>query len=324
MNRSENKAGRLLQIEALLLAHPQGMTQAELARRLGVNRSTIHRCLPDLPGVVYVDEQQRWRIDRDAYLVQVRFNLHEALALHLAARLLAQRMERQNPNAAAAMRKLSLALDRLAPRISQQMRLSADMMDDESRLQDPVYLGVLAEITRGWAAQRKLRIFHRHAESGRIRDYVLAPYFIEPNAIGQSTYVIGWREPPGAVRTFKIERIERAEVLDEAYELPPDLDLAGLLKNAWGIWFTERDPVEVALCFSQGVARRVGETRWHPSERVLELDDGSLLWRAQVAEPQEMLPWIRGWGADVEVLEPESLRLSIAAEIERMRGLYQR
>jgi predicted DNA-binding transcriptional regulator YafY len=126
------------------------------------------------------------------------------------------------------------------------------------------------------------------------------------------------------VRTFKIERIERAELLDEAYDLPPDLDLESLLKNAWGIWFTERDPVEVALRFHPRVARRVAETRWHPSERVIEMSDGGLLWRAQVAEPQEMLPWIRGWGADVEVLEPESLRLSIAAEIELMRGIYQR
>ena len=32
---------RLLQIEALLWAHPEGMTRAEIARRLGVNRSTI-------------------------------------------------------------------------------------------------------------------------------------------------------------------------------------------------------------------------------------------------------------------------------------------
>ena len=39
MRDAENKSVRLLQIEALLLDHPEGMTQAELARRLGVNRS---------------------------------------------------------------------------------------------------------------------------------------------------------------------------------------------------------------------------------------------------------------------------------------------
>lgn len=41
MNRAEEKAQRLLQIEKLLWAHPEGLTRAEIARRLGVNRSTI-------------------------------------------------------------------------------------------------------------------------------------------------------------------------------------------------------------------------------------------------------------------------------------------
>jgi CRISPR-associated endonuclease/helicase Cas3 len=40
--------------------------------------------------------------------------LNEALALHLATRLLAPRMDRQNPHAAAALRKLGISLERLA------------------------------------------------------------------------------------------------------------------------------------------------------------------------------------------------------------------
>jgi CRISPR-associated endonuclease/helicase Cas3 len=64
MSRVENKAERLLQIEALLLAHPEGLTQSELARRLGVNRSTIHRSLPDLPKHIYVeDDEQSYRFE---------------------------------------------------------------------------------------------------------------------------------------------------------------------------------------------------------------------------------------------------------------------
>ena len=52
MNREENgalpmrwskKSDRLLQLEQLLLAHPEGLRRAELARRMGVNRSTVTR-----------------------------------------------------------------------------------------------------------------------------------------------------------------------------------------------------------------------------------------------------------------------------------------
>jgi len=41
-----------------------------------------------------------------------------------------------------------------------------------------------------------------------------------------------------------------------------------------------------------------------------------------VAEPQEMLPWIRGWGADVEVLEPEDLRERMMGEARRLARVY--
>jgi CRISPR-associated endonuclease/helicase Cas3 len=42
-----------------------------------------------------------------------------------------------------------------------------------------------------------------------------------------------------------------------------------------------------------------------------------------VAQPQEMLPWIRGWGAEVEVLEPAALRQILAEEYQLLAGLYQ-
>lgn len=323
MKRAVNKAERLLQIEALLLAHPEGLSQAEIARRIGVHRSTINRYLPDLTErfAIY-EEDGRLFIDRSAYLVKVRFTLHEAMAMHLAARLMATRVDKQNPHAAAVLRKLGLALKRLAPCISKHLQQSADVMDDAARRHDPHFLQVLETLTLAWAEERKVRVWHRHEKTRRVYEYVFAPYFIEPYAIGLTTHVIGWREPPGAVRTFKVERIERAELLRERYTIPDNFDPRELLADAWGIWYTEEEPVEVLLRFHPRVVHRVKETRWHRSEQLEEQPDGSVIWRAQVAEPQEMLPWIRGWGADVEVLAPEELREMMMGEARRIAKVY--
>ena len=324
MSRVQNKASRLAQIEALLLAYPQGMTQAELARRLNVDRSTINRDIADLPKHIYVDDlaDGRLKIDREAYLVNVRLSLHEVLSVHLAARLLATRMDRQNKHAAGAMRKLGIALRPLAAQIGKHILQSADVLDDPNRRQDPVYIGVLEKLTLAWAEQRKVQIWHRH-ESDQVLQYVFSPYFIEPYAVGQATHVIGWRQPPGAMRTFKIERIERVEVMREPYEIPEDFDPRQILADAWGIWYTEREPVEVVLRFSPQAARRVNETRWHASEESAVQEDGTLIWSVRVAQPVEMLPWIRGWGADVEVLEPENLRDRLEEEVNRLAKLYR-
>lgn len=324
MNPSSNKANRLLQVEQLLLAHPAGMTASEIAQRLNVNRSTIHRYIPDLPPHVFLDDLDgnRWKIDRQADLVNVRFSLDEALAMHLSTRLLATRMERQNPHAASALRKLGAALERLAPRISAHMQHSADEMDAPTQRQDPNFIHSLEVILQSWALLRKAHVWYR-PENGEVKEHDFAPYFIEPYAIGQTIFSIGMCWPQEALRSFKIERIERIELLEAGYEIPADFDPAELLKDAWGIWFTDQEPVEVVLKFSQRVARRVRETRWHRSEQVADLEDGGLLWRGWIAEPQEMMPWIRGWGADVEVLAPPRLREELRAEAARMAEMYK-
>jgi CRISPR-associated endonuclease/helicase Cas3 len=324
MERAGNKASRLLQIEALLVGHPEGLTPAEIARRLDVHRSTIGRYLPDLPKHIYVDDMDgdRWKIDRDADLVNVRFTLHEAMAVHLAGRLLADWSNRRNPHASAALRKLGIALERLAPLISNHLLASAEVMDDEAQRHDPVYREVLETLTRAWSERRKVRVWHQNEKTQQIHEYIFAPYFIEPYAIGQTTHVIGWRQPPGALRTFKLERIRHIERLIEPYQIAPGFDPRRLLADAWGIWYTEDKPQEVVLMFHPRVARRVQETRWHRSEKVEEQPDGYLIWRAQVAEPREMLPWVRGWGGDCEVLEPKELRESVRIEAGRLARLY--
>jgi CRISPR-associated endonuclease/helicase Cas3 len=320
--RASGKAERLLQIEALLLAYPEGLSQAEIARRIGVNRSTIHRYLPDLERFcVYETDDGRLAIDRDHYLMNVRLTLHESMALHLAARLMATRTDKQNPHAAAALRKLGLALEKLAPRVSEHLKASAQVMEDQAQRHDPVFLHVLETLTRAWSDGRVTHVWHRLPD-GRVFEYDFAPYFIEPYAVGRTAHAIGWCDTLGAMRTFKLERIQRIELTAKSYTIPQAFNPRDKLGDAWGIWYTDEEPVEIVLKFHPRVASRVRETQWHRSEVVEEGADGGLIWRARVAEPQEMLPWIRGWGADVEVLVPEALRDRLTGEARRLAETY--
>ncbi len=327
MERAQEKAQRLLQIEQLLWAHPEGLTRAEIARRLGVNRSTITKYLnaDQLPPSIYEEEDGRLKVDRGADLTKASFTLHEIMAIHLATRLLATRTDKQNRHAASALRKLGLALQRLDKNVSTHLLRSADRMDEDAAYHDPVYLKVLETLTEAWSAGRKVRISHQKPD-GRITEYLLAPYFIEPYAVGQTAHVIGRRELPDgsdpALRTLKIERIRAAQMTHERYEIPADFDPHALLRDAWGIWYSDDEPVEVVLRFHPRVAMRVRETRWHPSQQLEEQPDGYLLWRARIAEPQEMLPWIRGWGADCEVEGPAGLREALIAEARRLAEVY--
>jgi predicted DNA-binding transcriptional regulator YafY len=317
---------RIAQIEELLWAHPEGLSRARIAERLGVTRSVISKYLDhnDLPASIYEDDLDggKLKVDRCADLMRVAFSLHEIAALHMATRLLATHMDKHNPHAASALRKLGIALTRFERNISKHLLDSADVMDAATAYRDPVYLQVLQTLTESWSTGCLAEIEHRK-DNGTISRYLFAPYFIEPYAPGHSAYVIGRREPEGVVRTLKIERIRSARLTLHRYEIPPDFDVRALLEDAWGIWTSDGEPEEVVLRFHPRVAGRVRENRWHRSQRIEECADGSVEWHAQIAEPREMMPWVRGWGADCEVLAPAWLREELAAEAARLKELYK-
>lgn len=323
MNPAETKVQRLLQIEALLLDHPEGLTQSDIARRLSVNRSTIHRYLPDLTQHAPIfEEDGRIFIDRKSYLVNLKLNLYEALSLHLATRLLTYRIERHNPHAASLLRKLSKTIEKLSPQISKHLSISADVTDDPSRFQDPHFMSVLETLALAWAEGRVVNVWHRHTKTNKIHQYQFSVYFIEPYAVGLAVHVIGLRNPPDEIRTFNLARIERIELTSDVYQIPDSFDPTQLLQQAWGIWYTDRFPELVTLKFSPRVADRVLETRWHPSQQTHVEVDGSLIWKASVAEPKEMIPWIRGWGADCEVVSPVDLRNKMINEVTSLGRMY--
>ncbi len=310
MQSQSNKTARLEQIKHLLLRHTQGLTVSEIAQHIGVNRSTVWHYYydADLPHTHYeMGSDKRIRLNTDRLNFNISLDLNEALALYLSVRMFTTRMDRHDPSAATAMRKISHAIELIAPEISRFMALSADRADGDDQLQDALYIEVLGTLTKAWATGRQVQIRYASERSGEDHDYTFCPYLIEPYAIGQTTYVIGVLADPSQMRTFKIQRIKSAQLLPFSYSIPRDFDADEYLEYAWGIWTGDNRPVEVVLHFSSRVAKRVKETRWHRKQQIEDQADGSLIWRSRIAEPKEMLPWILGWGNDVQVIEPQSL-----------------
>lgn len=318
------KAQRLVLITTRLCAHPQGLTTQELASRCGVSRRTIQRDLQDLQDEILRtplidDEEHRWRILEGAQLMlpPIQFELQEATALFLAARLLSRYADQSLPCIHAGLEKLACILP---PPIGDHVRRTVETMGYKPA--NACFEDVFATITRGWATRQKVRIWHQSARSENVHDYLLSPYFIEPSSVGYATYVIGYASYSESVRTFKMERIQKAELTDETFEVPDDFDGPTMLESAWGVMYG-KEVEEVVLRFSPAVARRVRESIWHPSQEIADEPDGGCRLTLRVAKPLEMQPWIRGWGADCVVLAPAWLREEIAREMRRAAEGYE-
>lgn len=330
LSRGEFKAQGLDEMRRLLLADRGRETRAALSRRFNVDKATIGRWITSLETMGFAveeDEQRRLYIDRRRYFTHLHLSRDESVLLMLALRLFQQYLDKPNAHAVEMLHKLGLAFHQgLAPEVGQYVQAMAEQqrLALPAEPTEPDRQKILELVSEAWIDSRKLQIRYAPFKGRREFDDVVHPYMIEPSAIGRSTYVIGLSEQAGGIRVYKIERFtKRPLVLDERFEAPRHLDVQRLLRGAWGIWFnSDEQPTTVKLRFSAFVRKRVEESRWHPSERK-ELDgEGRLIWTAEIDALQEMLPWIRGWGADCEVLEPDGLRREQEREILRMAQRY--
>ena len=67
----------------------------------------------------------------------------------------------------------------------------------------------------------------------------------------------------------------------------------------------------------------IKEKTWHETQKLEEMDDGSVIFQAEVAGLQEIKFWLLTWGAKARVLEPEALHREICEEAKRILATYQ-
>lgn len=321
MGRGMRKSERLKEMERLYFQHREGLSDIELAERFNVDRTTIFRDRNELDGPIplYEVETGRYAVDRMKYISAIRVNLTEALALYLAARRMSRHTRTYQGHVVSALEKLAAALKE--PMTEHLVHAATAMTQQPPQ---PERVSMLETLTRSWAEHFKVRLDYKALRAKNALTYTFSPYLIEPSLWSDAIYAIGRSDFHNDVVTLKVDRIEHISLTTERFTIPEDFDEQTLLRFAWGIWTSDEEPVTVKLKFSGHAAvTRLKESIWHPLQKPpVDTEDGACLWEAPVAEWREMLPWIRGWGADCEVLEPPELREELMEETQRLAKLY--
>ncbi|MGD9897181.1 MAG: helix-turn-helix transcriptional regulator [Candidatus Methylacidiphilaceae bacterium] len=139
--------------------------------------------------------------------------------------------------------------------------------------------------------------------------------------IEKQWYLFGFDLFREGVRTFALSRIQRPTILKRRFTRPDGFSVASLLETSFGVFEAEAAE-EVCLRLDPLAARLVGERQWHPSQELRKAGEAvELLLRVGISV--ELERWILGWGAHVEVLRPESLRMAIRGASQRLADLYR-
>lgn len=319
---------RQWQLLKLLATRPQGITLKQMAAEMRVSNKTIRRDLQLFRRVGFPVEEtagefggKTWRVAVAWYSAPPVFAFDEALALYLGQKFLQPLAGTLIGEAAAnAFRKIRQSLGPSVLRYLDKMS-GVFQQTDFGISEYAQHAQILEQLLMGIEERRVVFLTYRSLRATEPVTYDVHPYRIVRHQ--GALYLIGYKVEADELRTWRIDRIERADLERMPFSFPADLDLDARFAGSLGI-YEGHDDVTVKIRFTATAARLVREKTWHASQHLTPQPDGSLLVELHLSSTVEVKPWLLSFGPEAEVLEPATLRAELAADLQRTLALYRR
>ncbi|HEY0493904.1 MAG TPA: YafY family protein [Candidatus Dormibacteraeota bacterium] len=320
------RAERLLSILLLLQAHGR-MSARAIAEQLETSERTVYRDLDALSSAGVPVYTERGRHGGCALLPGYRTDVSgltatEARALFVFAGGGTLKDLGLDQPLKAALRKLMASLPQ-AQRpgaIQAQQRI---VVEPRAWMRQPEELPYLSAVQDAVWKDQRLQVGYRSSGSGQARRLTLDPYGLVSKA--GTWYLIA--ADGGEPRLYRVSRMESAVILDEPVRRPAGLDLDAL-------WEQLRRRVE-----ERGVGIPVKlRVRSQEADRLLRICGPQLTGPAERDETADVPGWwtftlpfvaagaargvLLGFGTDLEVISPLSLRKDFAQTASAILRLY--
>ena len=323
MDRTE----RFYKIDQLLNSS-QSASMNQLIEELEVSRATVKRDLEYMrerfnAPIVYDRGLEGYRFDlslpgAERYsLPGLWFNDQEIFALlsmhHLLTNLGNSLLTPHIEPLLSRLDKLLGSQTGTAAEINQRIRI----LHVAYRNEKPAHFELVASAT---LKRKRLQISYRARSSDETTEREISPQRLVHYR--DNWYLDGWCHMRNGLRSFSIDCIENAVLLDKKAKPVSEKSLHDELATSYGI-FSGRADKEAVLKFNQKQARWVSGERWH-SKQVGEFDEsGNYILKIPYNNDNELIMDILKYGPDVEVISPNALRKRVVARLEAMADIYK-
>lgn len=315
-----NKTERMLAIVLELQNHGERRAE-DLAATFEVSKRTIYRDIDALceTGVPIVSARgQGYALVEGYFLPPLNFTIDEALMLILGTDLSAQSFDAQYRAAAeAAMKKIEAVLpNRYSTQfayLKTNIRLYATYTLEDEKTHQWLHL-----LRRAIIEQRQVHCdYAKRSTDGNMPQ--VTSRRIDPYSLARlitDWFLLGYCHLRQDLRVFRLSRMEALALTATTFQRP---------RHFTPNWADHEDPsrsIRVEARFTPAAIRWVKEDPTFYLTAIEERIDGPVA-ILQVRHEDDVLPWLLSWGAQVEVLTPQTLRARLAAEAHKVVQRYQ-
>jgi predicted DNA-binding transcriptional regulator YafY len=323
MERTE----RFYKIQNLLRSR-HFVSMQDFMSELGVSRATFKRDLEYLRDrmrapIVYDRDQKAYGFDpavADSTLWQLPglwFSADELQALLTMDRLLGDLQPGVLSELIAPLRKRLRGLLESGEHSAEDIARRIKILSMGSRRVAPAHFRTIATAV---LTRKRLRLRHQRRQDGEVIDREVSPQRLVHYR--DNWYLDAWCHKRQALRTFGLDAIETAMVIpDKDVKEVSEDTLERHYASGYGI-FAGAATRDAVLQFGASSARWVSRETWHPEQIGTPQLDGTFLLQFPYAQEPELVMDILKYGADVQVLAPESLRTAVAEKLRAAAKLY--
>jgi predicted DNA-binding transcriptional regulator YafY len=307
-------AGRALRALELLQAEP-GITATQLAAQLGVTDRAARRYVAilreaDIPVQSTRGPYGGYRVGRGIRLPPLVFSAAEALGLVMAVLDGSHAAADAQDPVGAALGKIIRAMPENIGRQADTMRQHASVATDRAAARPGVETP--SALVAAMAAQRRVSIGYR-SEPGRQWEEDVDPWAVVVRH--GRWYLLCHSHSAGAVRAYRIDRIQSVATGDVQFHAPGDLDFVDLLEQHLGTGWEFETKVVFDASYEE-LARYVRP----PMGRLERIDDGARCILTGTTSNPAMYAgeWLAAIPIQFHVAGGPELRAAVAAVAQRL------
>ena len=177
---------------------------------------------------------------------------------------------------------------------------------------------VIETVRSACSERQKLKINYKSNNSKTVRDRILGPQFLYFSK--GALYLVAEDLESNTNKVFSLTRINTAEMLDEEYT-GEQVDVSKYFDGSFGVFQTDQIE-DIELEFKHPISEYIRERKWHSSQRIVNLDQGRITLKLELGITPELVQWVLGFGANVKVMKPESLKEEIIEGASDILDVY--
>jgi predicted DNA-binding transcriptional regulator YafY len=135
--------------------------------------------------------------------------------------------------------------------------------------------------------------------------------------------VIGRDCQKDGLRTFSLDRILNVKDLELFFQSKGDFDTKEFFEHSMGITVTDSKPEEVILKVHEKMAPYLMSQPLHQSQQVINKKNGVVELSIKVLITVELVSTILGFGDQVEVVYPDTLRQELNLALTKALSYYR-